>query len=194
MFGHTPAVVSSLLWGFWLVSWLLAARWSTRAVVRQSRRDSLTHIGLISAGALFMFGRFAAVPRLGHALFPAAAWIGWVGVAAMAVGFAFTWWARLHLGDLWSANVTLKADHAIVRSGPYGVTRNPIYSGLLLALVATAIVRNDAAALPGLALMVSGLLVKVRQEERVLAARFGPAYDEYRARVPALVPRLWRSR
>jgi len=34
----------------------------------------------------------------------------------------------------------------------------------------------------------------VRQEERVLAARFGPAYDEYRARVPALVPWLYRSR
>jgi len=63
----------------------------------------------------------------------------WLAVCGLVgAGVAVAWWARLHLGRMWSARITLKADHKVVDSGPYALVRHPIYSGLLLSLMATA--------------------------------------------------------
>ena len=77
-------------------------------------------------------------------------WISWVGVALAATGLGFAGWARIHLGRLWSGRVTLKEDHTIVRTGPYGLVRHPIYTGLLLALVGTVLAQVTVAAIAGL--------------------------------------------
>ena len=108
------------------------------------------------------------------------------------LGFAFTWWARIHLGRFWSAAVTLKADHTLIRSGPYAITRHPIYTGLLLAVLATALARGSLSGLLGFGLILLGLVLKLRQEEQFLNTQFGSAYDAYKKDVPALIPRLWR--
>lgn len=78
----------------------------------------------------------------------------------------------------------------MIRGGPYALTRHPIYTGLLLALAGTALARDSLAAVLGLALLVAGFVVKLRQEERLLLERFGRAYQTYRAEVPALIPRI----
>jgi protein-S-isoprenylcysteine O-methyltransferase Ste14 len=100
----------------------------------------------------------------------------------------------MHLGRLWSGSVTLKEEHVIVRTGPYGLTRHPIYTGLLLALIGTVLVRGTLGAVLGFFLIAIGIWVKVRQEEQLLISHFGDAYRAYRTAVPALVPRPWRSR
>ncbi|TKB07117.1 MAG: isoprenylcysteine carboxylmethyltransferase family protein, partial [Mesorhizobium sp.] len=61
----------------------------------------------------------------------------WICVALIAAGLAFAWWARLHLGRLWSGTVTAKAEHRVIDTGPYRLVRHPIYTGLLLAILAT---------------------------------------------------------
>ena len=71
------------------------------------------------------------------------------------------------------------------------MTRHPIYTGLLLALIGTSVARDSVAALIGLCLLVVGLVVKIRQEERLLMEHFGKAYQMYQAEVPAIVPGLW---
>jgi protein-S-isoprenylcysteine O-methyltransferase Ste14 len=106
------------------------------------------------------------------------------------VGLGFAAWARVLIGRFWSGAVTLKADHALIRGGPYAWTRHPIYSGLLLALTGTALARDSLGGFLGLALLFAGLVVKLRQEERLLLEHFGPAYETYRAEVPALIPRI----
>ena len=186
-----PLTIARGLWGLWLLSWLAAAGWSAKTVARQSLPARLAHITLLCAGALLLFKRPYPMSWLQGPLLAIPPGATWVAVGVLLAGFAFAWWARLHLGRNWSGTVTLKADHALVRSGPYGITRNPIYTGLLLSLVATVLLRNDVAAVIGFALILTGLLIKIRQEERLLAGHFGPAYAAYRADVPALVPRLW---
>jgi hypothetical protein len=62
-----------------------------------------------------------------------------VGAALTALGLSFTSWARVHLGRNWSGTVTLKDDHALIRTGPYRRVRHPIYSGALLALAGTVL-------------------------------------------------------
>ena len=110
----------------------------------------------------------------------------------MLTVFGLSWsvWARAQLGRLWSGTVTLKANHAIVRSGPYAVTRHPIYTGLLIALIGATIVNGTPLAAIGLGLLVLGLLIKIRQEEHLLIGHFGEAYREYQRDVPALIPGL----
>ena len=106
------------------------------------------------------------------------------------MGLGFAVWARVEIGRFWSGTVALKAEHALIRGGPYAITRHPIYSGLLLALVGTALTRDTEAAFFGLPLLFAGLFVKAKQEESLLLERFGPEYEKYRAEVPALVPHI----
>jgi len=187
----TPITVVSTLWVLWVLSWVLAARWSGATVVRQSKRDRLLHSVFMWSGTFFLFFRPAALGPLGTRIVSASAALGWAAAALALLGLGWTWWARIHLGRLWSSAVTLKADHALVRSGPYRITRHPIYTGLLVAFIATALLRDDVAGALGLALLVVGLRLKVRQEEQLLGQHFGAAYQQYRAQVSALLPGIW---
>ena len=111
-------------------------------------------------------------------------------MAALCItGFAFAWWARLHLGRLWSAFVTRKADHRIIDTGPYGIVRHPIYTGIILAALALAIVKGTVYAVAGTLLATLGFWIKARLEEGFLREQLGAdAYDAYRRRVPMLLP------
>ena len=185
-----PVAVLWGIWDVWLVSWIIAARWSSPVAVAQPARDRFVQSILVWAGALLVFFKLGG--PLSHPLLPASAGMDWTGVALAVAGLAFTWWARLHLGRDWSAAVTLKENHRLVRSGPYAVTRHPIYTGILIAFLGSAMVYDASPqALLGLALVAFGFALKLRQEERFLTQRFGDAYEEYRAEVPALVPRVW---
>ena len=181
----------AIIWSGWLVSWLLAARWTAKTVARQSIGSRLAQSGLLWGGAALLFLRPTGSGFLTRSPYPLAAWVGWSGVALTVLGLGFTSWARVHLGRFWSGAVTLKAEHALVRSGPYALTRHPIYTGLLLAMTGTALALNSVAAVVGLGLFVVGVVLKVRQEEGLLSEHFGAAYRVYRAEVPALVPGLW---
>ncbi len=113
----------------------------------------------------------------------------WICVGLVGLGFAFTWWARVHLGKLWSGQITKKADHRVVESGPYGLVRHPIYTGLLLATYATMVAKGTVLGVAGGALITLGLWMKARLEERFLRQELGAAaYDDYSRRVAMLVP------
>src|SRR5699024_1961878 len=66
-----------------------------------------------------------------------------LGVALVAAGLSFSVWARRRLARNWSATVTIKEGHELIRSGPYRFVRNPMYTGLLLAFVGSAVARNE---------------------------------------------------
>ena len=70
-----------------------------------------------------------------------------LGVALAAGGIAVAFWARWHLGTNWSGMVTLKEGHQLIRTGPYRAMRHPIYTGILLALLGTAITFGEVRAL-----------------------------------------------
>jgi protein-S-isoprenylcysteine O-methyltransferase Ste14 len=108
----------------------------------------------------------------------------------VAAGLAFSVWARVYLGRNWSASVTVKQDHELVQSGPYRLVRHPIYTGLLLALLGTAVARGDAQGFVAVAIAVAAIWRKLRLEERWMQETFGETYAHYRAHVPALIPHL----
>lgn len=185
-----PAVVFIVAWATWGLTWFLAAPWTGRTIRRASRSGAVVHRLLVVAGAILLLHHTSK--RLGATML----WhVGKDGAYALAIvaiaGFLFTWWARLHLGRLWSASVTRKEGHRVVDTGPYALVRHPIYAGLILATLATAVAEATVPALAGAALIAAGLWVKAGTEERFLRTELGAdAYGAYRRRVPMLIP-LW---
>ena len=117
--------------------------------------------------------------------------LNWILVALAAAALLFTWWARIHLGPLWSGWVVKKAGHHIINTGPYRFVRHPIYSGLIVAMLATAIQQGTLYALLGVAVLTLAYGVKARREERFLRAELGEdVYDAYARNTPMLVPFL----
>jgi protein-S-isoprenylcysteine O-methyltransferase Ste14 len=114
------------------------------------------------------------------------------GLIVVAAGLAFAVWARLQLGRNWSGHVTLTQDHELIRSGPYDLARHPIYSGMMAAMLGSAIVIGQWRCLVALAIFVAAILRRVSVEERWLGEIFPDAYARYRREVPALIPSLRR--
>ena len=186
----TPLSLIRIAWIVWLISWFAAAAWSDRTVRRPAVRREVLYRVLTVAGALLLFGFNPVGVSAESPLWPVAPAIGWL-LASMAIcGFLFMWWARIHLGQLWSSSVTRKEHHHVVDTGPYAIVRHPIYTGLLLAIIATVLVRGTIITLIGSALIAMGIYIKARVEEEFLRQQLGEPYDAYSRRVPMLVPFL----
>ena len=174
----------------WLVSWTVARLWSNRTEKRDSIAAELFFRVLFYVGLILLFAfplsyRFYAQTQLWH--FGDA--MNWILVALTAAGLLFTWWARIHLGRLWSDLVVKKAGHHVVDTGPYRLVRHPIYSGLILAAFATAIGKGTSFALLGVAIITLAFYIKARREERFLRAALGEnAYDAYARKTAMLLP------
>jgi protein-S-isoprenylcysteine O-methyltransferase Ste14 len=183
-----PEVVIYGLWAFWVLSWFAAAIWTSRTVKRPFFGSEIVYRFVTVIGALMLFGSFRAARGLPH-LWPYNEMLDWAMAALTATGIAFTWWARIHLGRLWSGNVTKKAGHHVVDTGPYRIVRHPIYTGIILASYATAVASGTLVAFVGATVMLLGWYIKARLEERFLRVELdAQAYDAYAARVPMLIP------
>jgi len=142
----TPERTLQAIWFGWWMSWLAAAFWSDRAANRPGAHQQIVYRLFAAAGAVLLFGMYRHDPTTEGVLWRPPGAIAWVLVVIAVVGLLFTWWARLHLGRLWSSAVGRKADHRVVDTGPYGIVRHPIYTGITLAAAATAALRGTVAA------------------------------------------------
>ena len=106
------------------------------------------------------------------------------------VGIALALWARWHLGQYWSARVTLKEGHQLIRTGPYAYFRHPIYSGLILAAIGAALAIDRWRCVVGVALTVAAYCIKARKEESMLTAQFGEAFAENCRHTGFLLPKF----
>jgi len=130
-----------------------------------------------------------AVPYL-----PAAAPRDWLLLPADVVALVGIGGALWSLAYLRRSFAILPQARRLVTGGPYGLSRNPLY---VAEVVAGWSVYLPTMAWPGLLALSANvvlLLVRVRAEERVLAAAFGDEYVEYRRRVPRFLPHPWRER
>ena len=183
------------MWLVWWASWLAAAAWSDRAVKRPPSRHQIIYRLLVGLGAVLLFGMYRHKLPVEMILWRTPIALGWAMVAVVFAGLLFTCWARIHLGRLWSSSVTRKADHYVVDTGPYGIVRHPIYTGIILASLATAAMRGTALAWLGACVMTIGWVIKARLEEEFLREQLGAeAYGEYARRVPMLAPLAGRRR
>jgi protein-S-isoprenylcysteine O-methyltransferase Ste14 len=182
-----PSSAIAGAWVLWLVTWILAAGWSARVAAHHDLGAESPSRVLTLAAIVMML--MAYWPVGWGVLWIAPPALGWAMFLLAVLGLAFTWTARLHLGPLWSSTSAPTEDHRIVDTGPYGIVRHPVYAGLLLAVIATAVERGRIEAIGAALVLIAGVSLRAKLEERFLRRDLGEdAYSTYRARVPMLIP------
>jgi len=185
-----PTQLLAIIWIAWLISWVGASFWSGRTQKHVMTWDSRAYRIPILAGAILF------TPWTAQALGEKPLWHfgngGIYGLAALTLaGISFTWWARIHLGRFWSNAITRKEGHRVIDTGPYGLVRHPIYTGLITGMLATGVAVGTVTALLGAVLISVGMWQKARMEEGFLTDELGAdEYGPYCRRVPMLVPFL----
>ena len=183
----------SVLWLAWLIYWCIAAIGAKATRRREGVASRLSHIAPLALGIVVLSVR-VPIPWLEARVLPRAEGWYWLGLCLVVLGLGFSVAARVWLGGNWSGTVTLKRDHELIRSGPYRWVRHPIYTGLLLAVLGSAITLGEWRGAAGLALIAAAFLRRIAIEERFLTQQFGAAYARYSNEIPALVPMPWRGR
>jgi protein-S-isoprenylcysteine O-methyltransferase Ste14 len=180
---HVRAVelVFAVGWAaFWLY-WLVAAFSMKRGRVLWSRE---LRIRVVIAVAVILLIRLGALRGRGVHSDPLRAGIGLV---LFALGLGFAIWARRHIGRNWGTPMTQKDEPELVTSGPYHLVRHPIYSGILVAGLGTAVALSwlwlTAVVLAGVYFIYSALA-----EERYLTDRFPDDYPVYKRSTKMLAP------
>jgi len=177
-----------LCWALWLLIWLVAGLRNKRTVRRENLASWALHMLPLMVAAVLLTANRTPWAELQHEVLPYRPALYWIGLALTFGGLAFSLWARAYLGTNWSGSVQVKADHELVRSGPYRWVRHPIYTGLLAAFLGSGLSLDQWRAVPAFALVLAGLWYKLRLEERWMIETFGDAYRDYRKHSRALIP------
>lgn len=188
----SPNLLFTLLCLLWAGSELWLA-WRKRSADASRRRDAGTlrlllvtiyaSIPLAAWAATLGIARFA--PEVSTPLF-------WIGCTLMSVGIVFRWWAIRVLAEFFTVDVAIRADHQLIRRGPYRWLRHPSYTGSLMTFYGFAIALGNGLSLAIVVLPVTlAFLWRIRIEERVLRDAFPDAYADYAARTKRLIPGIW---
>ena len=189
-----PAPYWELISVCWVVFWVY---WSFGAPRRRpSKRKVASTFTVLNTGLLYLgfilvlLGR--SVPgSLGLLVVPQAIPIDLTGTVFAIIGVAFAIWSRQILRNNWSGEVAITEGQQFIGRGPYAIVRHPIYAGMLLALLGTALVSSTAGSLLGFGLAILSLWQKGRIEEQFLTVEFGEQYARYQREVKFLIPFLY---
>jgi len=178
-------------WEALALVWLVGLAFTKRTVRSQAPGTRLFHLALIVLGFTLLSDRWLTQGWLGMRFLPSLHSLAVVGLALTIAGCAFAIWARLVLGSNWSGRATVKADHQLMTGGPYAIARHPIYTGLLVAVVGTALADGEWHAFMAVITILLAFVVKMSQEERLMIQTFPAEYPAYRHRVKALIPGIF---
>jgi protein-S-isoprenylcysteine O-methyltransferase Ste14 len=142
-------------------------------------------------GVLLQFAAFTLLWQGHFWLRPLPAWRTLLCIALFAVAAALSWTSSHALRGQLRVVAGLGDDHKLIRSGPYGLVRHPIYTSMLVVICATAVIIAPWPLFLGsLILFVVGTEIRVRTEEKLLASQFGDDFQDYKRTVPAYFPFL----
>jgi protein-S-isoprenylcysteine O-methyltransferase Ste14 len=185
-----PTELLALVWLAFLASWVGVSFWQGRTKKQVMTLESQRYrLPILVGGILY-------TPWVAQLLGWKPLWVlGNTGIYIAAVlsaaGIAFAWWGRLHLGKFWSNTITHKEDHRVIDTGPYGIVRHPIYTGLIFGMLVTGIAIGLVTTILGAILISLGMWQKGRMEEVFLSKELGEdAYGAYCNRVPMIIPFL----
>jgi protein-S-isoprenylcysteine O-methyltransferase Ste14 len=178
------------LWILFGLYWLLSALKLKKTKKREAWHERVLYMLPLLAAFFFLSRPEAHYGWLGARFVPDNPTVGWLGVTLTAAGVAVAFWARWHLGANWSGVVTLKEGHELIRRGPYRTIRHPIYTGILLALLGTAVAIGEVRVLLAVAIAWLSFYLKARREESFLSEEFGPSFAEHRQHTGMFFPRF----
>ncbi len=173
-------------WGAFAVVWFLGAVYNAlkapHTLTRRARYDSLILVLVIWGGMHAIPPTYWIVTQF-HLLALQIA-----GSFLLGVSTLYTLWSRGILGKMWANNAAIKEDHQFVTKGPYGITRHPIYTGLLGMILGSTLSLGQGLGFLAFLLTLFFILNRIRHEECLLVMTFGERYLEYKKHVPKLIP------
>jgi protein-S-isoprenylcysteine O-methyltransferase Ste14 len=175
-------------WEALAVVWLAGMAFTKRTIRSQPAGTRLFHVVLVLLGFSLVCGRWFSVGWLGKRFIPDTHALALTGLSLTVAGCIFAIWARLKLGSNWSGRATVKMGHELVMSGPYALTRHPIYTGIIVGVVGSALAYGEWRCILGVLILLVAFKGKMGQEEKLMMQTFPESYPVYRQRVKALIP------
>jgi len=185
--GEIYNVVVRGCWAIFFVVWTAGAVYNLlKGPPTEQRRLGLS--AWVVGIALIVAARILVPRAVWAELTLDAALVRGAGVVLLVLSTLFTVWARLILGTMWSSLAVIKHKHQLRTTGPYAITRHPIYTGILGMLLGTMLMSDLGVWVFYFAVAVVLLTIKASVEERLLLEQFGGTYRDYQHRVAQLIP------
>lgn len=182
--------IVNVSWGALVTVWTLLLFTNKRTQERDRPGSQVWYRAPMLLSYVLMFSPLLWIGALGHR------WIAHSpverigGAALTAAGVAFAIWARLSIGRNWSGVVTVKEEHELIQRGPYAWIRHPIYTGLILAMIGSALVIDRWAGVLAVCILAASFVFKSRIEEQFMRRTFGVQYEQYCTHTGAFLPRF----
>jgi protein-S-isoprenylcysteine O-methyltransferase Ste14 len=179
-------------WLVFVLYWAIAAGRAKRGVTTQGWwKQIMLRLGVVALVVVALRS-----PLVRHELQAAQAYqnhsllMGAVGAALTVLGVALAVLARVYLGRNWGMPMSRKEDPELITTGPYALLRHPIYTGMMIAMLGSAIGGSINWVLP----LVAGgayFIYSATREEELMRAQFPDAYPPYMRRTWMLLPFVW---
>jgi protein-S-isoprenylcysteine O-methyltransferase Ste14 len=183
---HVVAIAVGVAWVAFWAYWLAAAA-RTRGDSRDGARFPQGRYAGIRLGVIVLLALLVRAKVFGIVGITSDGWVQAIGAALFVCGLSLAIWARRYLGRNWGTPRSQKIDPELVTSGPYRRVRHPIYSGLLLALLGTALAVSWYWAIAGVVLGAYFIYCAL-EEERYMATKFPDTYPKYRRSTKMMIP------
>jgi protein-S-isoprenylcysteine O-methyltransferase Ste14 len=178
---HPVIVVIGIGWVIFWIAWLIAAFTAKASRGRLNRLAGSRIAIAIVVVILFRANVHAGSERVDGPVLEG------IGLALWIAGIALAVWARLYIGRNWGMPMSRRAEPELVTTGPYRFVRHPIYTGIILAMIGTALVIS-LFGLIVVAVIAAFFAYSASREERFLAEEFPATFPDYKARTKLLIP------
>jgi protein-S-isoprenylcysteine O-methyltransferase Ste14 len=178
---HVLELIFGLGWAAFWIYWLLAAFSMKKERPAWSHELRIRAVLIVVVIVLVRLGAFHGGDLTSDP------WRASLGLILFAIGLGFAIWARVHIGRNWGTPMSQRDKPELVTSGPYHLVRHPIYSGILIAAIGTA-VAMDWSLLVVVALAGCYFSYSATVEERYMTTQFPDTYPAYKHSSKMFVP------
>ncbi len=179
------------MWFALFIYWLVSSFFVKKSVKKQSGPGRVVYVLCVIIAFSLLFSNYLSYGFLGRQILPQNDAWRVTGLVLCAIGLVFALLARIWLGENWSGRITVKENHELVQSGPYAVTRNPIYTGFLFAFAGSSMSLGQVRGYIGIIFLLICISIKIFQEEQFMQEVFGEKFTAYKSKVKRLIPFIY---
>jgi protein-S-isoprenylcysteine O-methyltransferase Ste14 len=184
-------LVEKAMWFATFIYWLISSFFVKKSVKKQSGWERIWYVLCLLLAFSLLFGDYFSLPFLDMPILLQNYYWKISGMLLCAAGLIFAIMARIRLGENWSGRITIKENHELIQSGPYAITRNPIYTGFLLAFIGSSMSLGLLKGYLGIFILFFYFLIKISREEAYMQEAFGEKYRVYKKKVKRLIPVIY---
>jgi protein-S-isoprenylcysteine O-methyltransferase Ste14 len=172
--------ILALGWMAWFTPFVLN-RWNSAPATARDNRSRWGILFQLVSYSILWQGKFWLKPPVG--------WQVSACIFFLTLATLLSWTGTRALGKHLRLDAALTKDHRLIQAGPYRLLRHPIYSSMLSILLGTGfIIATPALFAVSIVVFLIGTEIRVRTEDKLLAARFGSEFREYKSSVSAYIP------